>query len=518
VGIFSEGLMPICRKMQRIEFVNEKGETKFTLEPINNKEVAKVSVSFQDGLAIIATEEGKYGAIDTKGKVVIKPTFDFIGPFREGYALAAKTKNDETQTVIINKKGDVVAKLKKDMEPVNNIVMNGKVVVSRDDSYGFFDVKGEYTKTPSKVKGIYQVTDKFYAYKDDDGQWGVMNLDNEVVVRAKFKSVAIRDDKFFCMDEDKCVIYNAKGDEQATIKDIKYVVDCKSYCDLTLQLDTDFDLFAVDGKNYVLYNDKGEKIGKEDFDDVGNLVICDEVESDYFDVDAVAAKLLNYITDTGFAKMNLGDSPSKFISGYPVDYVGENRLDVPDVEDGYRYQLNATGICDGRIAESKPVYQTHTETYGYYYTYTYTYQTFDHYDYSFNSDTKVASIEAYVNMYTDCYKELYEKMCKGMKNKGFKDVKKSKGFLYCTKGDVGVMIYPNGDKSSMVIKIAKVSDITDSFVEIKADSAASVMSSKAQGEAVEEYLEAPAEEAVEVQAEEGYPAEYPIAVEEGPMD
>jgi hypothetical protein len=424
--------------------------------------------------------------------------------------LASKTKNDEAQTVIINKKGEIVAKLKKDMEPVGNVLMNGKIIVNRDDSYGFFDVKGEYTKTPSKVKSINQVTDKFYTYKDDDGKWGVMNLDNEVVVRAKFKGVTIRDDKFFCIDEDKCVIYNTKGDEQSTIKDINYVADIKTICDYTLQLDTDFDLFAVDGNNSALYNDKGEQIGKEDFDEVGDLVICDEVESDYFDVDAVAAKLLNYISDTGFSKMNIGDNPTKYVTGAAQEYINTYRLAVPDVENGYKYEVSAMGICNKSIADSKPIYKTHTETYGYYYTYTYTYQTFDHNEYYFNTDAKVESIEAYVTMSTDCYKDLYEKMCKGMKNKGYKDVKKSKGFLYCTKGDLGVMIYPYGDKSSMIIKMAQVSDISDDFVSDKAYSAANVMGSKAQGEAIEEYVEAP--------AEEEYPAEYPIAAEEGPMD
>jgi hypothetical protein len=476
VGIFTEGLMPICRKMQRIEFVNEKGETKFTVGPINNKEVARVSIGFQDGLAIIATEEGKFGAIDTKGKVVIKPSFDYLSSFRDGYALASKMKDGDIQYCIINKKGEIVAKLKNDMMVQWGLV-NGKVGVSRDDSYGFFDVKGEYTKAPSKVKGInfYPSNDKFYAYNDDDDQWGVMNFDNEVVVRAKFKGVSIREDEFFCVDEDKCVIYNTKGDEQATIRDVDEFLDVKTYCDFELHMDTDFDLLVKDGKSFLLYNDKGEQIGKEEFDEVGSPTLFNEVESDYFDVDAVATKVLNYISDTGFSKMNIGDNPTKYITGSAENYVNTYRLeDVPDVEGGYKYDISAFAVCNKSIADSKPIYKTHTETYGYYYTYTYTYKTFDHNEYYFNTDVKVESIDAYVSMRNDCYKELYEKMCKGMKNKGFKDVKKSKGFLYCTKGDLGVMIYPH-DNSSMYIHIAKISDISDAIVADKAGSAESVM-------------------------------------------
>lgn len=71
--------MPICRKDSRIEIINTKGETVFSLEKISEKEIIECAGAFTYGYLIVGTqdEEGNilYGAVDEKGKTVISPKY-----------------------------------------------------------------------------------------------------------------------------------------------------------------------------------------------------------------------------------------------------------------------------------------------------------------------------------------------------------------------------------------------------------------------------------------------------------
>ena len=61
---------------------------------------------FVEGMTCVS-KDGKYGFIDTKGKEVVKPKYDFIGVLSEGIS-PAKEGDD---WYIINKKGEVLVKI-----------------------------------------------------------------------------------------------------------------------------------------------------------------------------------------------------------------------------------------------------------------------------------------------------------------------------------------------------------------------------------------------------------------------
>src|SRR5690606_38660524 len=82
---FSEGLAAV-NKNDKYGFIDTKG--KVVIEPKYDW-----ASSFSDGLAIVSAE-GLYGAIDKKGKTVIPFEYQALADFQEGFATAARPPKD----------------------------------------------------------------------------------------------------------------------------------------------------------------------------------------------------------------------------------------------------------------------------------------------------------------------------------------------------------------------------------------------------------------------------------------
>ncbi|MBK6608513.1 MAG: WG repeat-containing protein [Leptospiraceae bacterium] len=79
---------------------------------------------FNSGLARILDSKGKFGYMDEKGKIVIKPRFDFASPFERSIARVCmgckidKSKDEHGEIIggtwyLINKRGNILRSLKK---------------------------------------------------------------------------------------------------------------------------------------------------------------------------------------------------------------------------------------------------------------------------------------------------------------------------------------------------------------------------------------------------------------------
>lgn len=83
--------------------------------------------------------------------------------------------------------------------------------------YGFVDTKGEFKRAPGKVQAIGDFNSDNYVYANDSGEWGVMNMDGDVVIRAKYNSLKmLNDDRYLAVNRDEYLILDSKGE---TIKE-----------------------------------------------------------------------------------------------------------------------------------------------------------------------------------------------------------------------------------------------------------------------------------------------------------
>lgn len=393
VGMMNEGLIPIVRKGQRIEYVDKDGKTKFVLNPYKNKEIVSASV-FIDGLAAIGTDDEKYGFIDAKGKVLIEPKYSYVSVFNEGLCLVQKIeKNKDTLMVIINKDGKEVKKLPKDISIESTVFEEGKLYAKigtgENRRCAFFDTKGEIMrKLPKKVKRVSDYQGDYYIYNDEEGNKGVNNMKDETVIRAKYESMEFVGKKTFLVEKgDK---WNLIDDEDNVIKTFEDYTIMRYSDDWECLLGTD-----SDGKTELL-NTKGEKISDEAFVLRNSFYPCvSGVNSDYFDVAATAEKLANCISDNGIGKIKLGDSMQQWLDDdKPALYREENKAMVypfmAEVENINKCQLSLQVISKNPITIEK--YSTE-------YYYGYSFRSFS--GYGFNPNAKVNAVYLFLQLDTE---------------------------------------------------------------------------------------------------------------------
>lgn len=121
-------------------FINKKGEI-----VVDFKTYTRMK-SFSDGLAAVNIDNDDkdvWGYINTKGEVVIAPTYDYTYPFSDGVAIVGK--NDKE--FLIDKKGEVAFIPGKDMEFLEETFSEGLMPVAKGNSLkakcGFINTKGE---------------------------------------------------------------------------------------------------------------------------------------------------------------------------------------------------------------------------------------------------------------------------------------------------------------------------------------------------------------------------------------
>lgn len=424
VGMMNEGLIPIVRKGQRIEYVDKDGKTKFVLNPYKNKEIVSASI-FIDGLAAIGTDDEKYGFIDAKGKVLIEPKYSYVSVFNEGLCLVQKIeKNKDTLMVIINKDGKEVKKLPKDISIESTIFEEGKLYAKigtgENRRCAFFDAKGEIMrKLPKKVKWVSDYQGDYYIYNDEEGNKGVNNMKDETIIRAKYESMEFVGKKTFLVEKgDK---WNLIDDEDNVIKTFEDYTIMRYSDDWECLLGTD-----SDGKMELL-NIKGEKISNEAFILGKSFYPCASgVNSDYFDVAATAEKLANCISDNGIGKIKLGDSMQQWLdSDKPALYREKNTAAVYP----FMAELENINKCQLflQVSSKNPIT---IEKYSTEYYYGYSFRSFN--GYGFNPKANVNAVSLFLQLDTEDKVKDVESLVSALRDKLIK-----KGYRVSKQGTFG---------------------------------------------------------------------------------
>lgn len=347
VGFFyEEDLMPVVRAKERISVVNTKGETVFTLEPYKGKEIVSCNAFFSDGLLFVKTENDLYGFVDTKGEMVIEPKYKQVSSFNYGRCVVAKDDEDGT-SLIIDKKGQPLFTLRKGQE-IENASLSDKYILVRDgnDHLLILDTKGETVfKCPSKVKRLVAIQGEMLIFKNDDGEFGLMNLEGETLIRPKYNSLQFMDgDKLLAQLDDYAVVINYEGEESLRLEDYESVSWVGKYGYL-----------AHERKDYVFLDKEGKNVKNAEFENINMTPIISGfwgITSDYFNMDAVVNAVVGLVKDNGVGKYHFGEYPSQvFSDDTPREYVGDFTGKIKDLQiNGIKYSITVTGYFSSAIA------------------------------------------------------------------------------------------------------------------------------------------------------------------------
>lgn len=425
-GYFYDGVIPVVMPKERITLLNGSGKTVATIEPVSGKEITKISAGAVDGLFKIANEDDEFGFVNTKGKVVIAPKYKRVSYFSDGYAWAAKERdNDEVSYVIIDKNGKEVGKLKNGWTPESPFVGGKMLATDEDGRYGFANTKGEVEKRlPEKVEGIADFNEDYMIYRNE-GSYGLWKLGaDQPEIKAKYDMLVFFNDKYMlAYNDDRSFLIDYKGEKKVEFDDYKNVMALSG---------KGFDLLAREGSHYILINEEGKPVGKEEFKDISvGVDFTDWVYSDYFNVEGMVQQLVADITKTGYGKYNLGESATKFNLSVD-DYKWTNQMSLDQLE-GYRYTIQPIVYFDERIVDWN---------YGYYYDT----------NYFINPNAKISGIALQMSAQTSVWDDAKTKIVDALKNKGFKvQDSNSEGTTSMSQGNTN--IYITGSGSYIVVGI-----------------------------------------------------------------
>jgi hypothetical protein len=250
VGCMNDGVIPVSKHGERISVIDGSGKTLFTLDPIEGKEIISCDIAFYDGLLRIENEEHKYGFVDKKGNIAIKPQYFKVFSFSEGKALVENFKVGSVmgkywaKYSVIDTKGNVISNWE-DCGPIalddfsNGYLLtenwgtiieglgryhDGMLLVENNDGrFLFLDAKGNTKFTaPVEVKSVTEYNSKCFVCEFNEG-WGIMDFKGKVIIPGQYRNIVIlRNGNILCHEHQRYNevfhLYDSTGKEKSKIE------------------------------------------------------------------------------------------------------------------------------------------------------------------------------------------------------------------------------------------------------------------------------------------------------------
>lgn len=196
---FEDGKALVSERNDYVKIIDLDGNELKKLDKIGNKIVDAVS-AFSEGYAVYQTGD-LYGALDDDGKEIIKPDYLVLYPCSDGKFIGINKKYEKEFNKKDGKKKltyDVLDTSGKKLFEINSDKYSNTgtrfidglltVAVEKDgkECWGLINDKNEVVVKPAeKIKGISDIKGKRFVYNNGEA-YGVMNLDGENIVRAKY--------------------------------------------------------------------------------------------------------------------------------------------------------------------------------------------------------------------------------------------------------------------------------------------------------------------------------------------
>jgi hypothetical protein len=304
-----------------LSLIDKKGNPAIAnLSKLGDVEVLTAGV-VSDGLIRFKSDEGKWGYANTKGEVVIKPSYNNCENFVNGNARVL-TDKDEFQ--IIDKKGNKVFKGEEDVKysPISekNMVYDKKNGEGKH-YVGLVDMKGEKIIKDGKYTDAGLLTSGMLAVKNDDS-WGVVNTKGEVVGDLRFKfdtrPIIAPSGKVIVKVDKKVKLYSNKGTDPIALDDYTKVIPITKTKFIGINDDRKIDILGEDGK--VLNKDSYVLTGETD--EIAALspeVFLNymSVNSKYFNFDKLFTNTIVSITTKDIAGLNEASNIENVMQRFP---------------------------------------------------------------------------------------------------------------------------------------------------------------------------------------------------------
>ncbi len=269
---FSEnGIAVATPKGKAINVINDKCETIATL----NSSI-KIASNFVNGYAIIVTTDNKFGFINEKGEIVVKPTYDSCYSFfsEDGIAIMAQYTGGldapATNLVAVDTSGKVLFSTK-GYTGCSQFVNGYLIAADSSDNAFVLDKTGKRVCTIgawnySSMLQYLGVYDNMVVFQQEDS-YGLKDLNGETVIRAKYDRLlpynALFDKKGKHQD-----LYLAEKDDKWGVINNKDEVIISFREGEIIPINSD-NLLAGKSPSFSIIDLDGKDVCRENFSDVG---------------------------------------------------------------------------------------------------------------------------------------------------------------------------------------------------------------------------------------------------------
>ncbi|MBQ8702260.1 MAG: WG repeat-containing protein [Prevotella sp.] len=335
-NMFQDGIAIVAEKGKPVSLIDTDAKVIKLLDKIDGKAVTSVN-AFSQGYAVYKSDK-YYGVIDNKGNKVIDAKYLVINNYSDGKFIALDRKYEEEA------KKDSSTNIKFDvLDTSGKVISSLSMAKYKDFGFGFreglLDVYTEakdekcgglinengdvVIKLTPKIKKVGDIRNKHFTYNNGDG-WGLMNLDGESVVRAKY------DYLYFASDDILIAVTKKDGGsisyKYIDFKDNQIGEDTYDEAFPFYMFNDEYAIVKVSANLYSLIDFKCQQVKNlPDMVNVGFMEGDYTVESDYVDIKKLVDALL--ITEESVDSVSFKSSTSKVAKIYTASGAGSWRKD-----------------------------------------------------------------------------------------------------------------------------------------------------------------------------------------------
>lgn len=197
IGHFFEGVAPAQESPQSpILLIDKQARTIASTEQYPQYDIALVH-NFREGLALIATREGKYGYMNIRGKIVIPPIYDRAYDFCNGKALVGITNlQGKTGYLLIAPNGKTCLAIQQENCVISHRFANKRLMYKHLDSGRccYLDEEGvPILCLPEEVKEAYPFEHDMALFQTATGT-GIIDPRGEILIPAHYENAFIAGD------------------------------------------------------------------------------------------------------------------------------------------------------------------------------------------------------------------------------------------------------------------------------------------------------------------------------------
>lgn len=226
VSRFSQGKAVVAKNGGGLCIINVDGKIEANLDEIDGKSVV-YALPLKKGYSVYMNDRQQFGVVDQNGKSILPSKYleirdDGFGKFLvidNKYENDYKNASDRVHCTIIDaNKNTLYDFVRGKYERIGDFY-NGKLAVSvkknGQELWGILNEKGEHLISPSsKILDIGKIRGDYFTYFNGDS-WGLMNMQGEQVIRAKYSELII--------DDDNTLIANIKSNPNDDSNEYKYI-------------------------------------------------------------------------------------------------------------------------------------------------------------------------------------------------------------------------------------------------------------------------------------------------------